>query len=107
MPLSETIVTKTKMVILSSPHPLPTQFSASSASLLVRRRPITACQVCTHNEALNRVDKSTLNVAEGFAEDELWAAACLRVRSFYQFKPTMFGLQVCPSNHLTKLHLCN
>ncbi|KAK9932010.1 hypothetical protein M0R45_019261 [Rubus argutus] len=46
-----------------------------------------------HNEALNRVDKSTLNVAEGFAEDELWAAACLRVRSFYQFKPTMFGLQ--------------
>ncbi|KAM5554036.1 hypothetical protein ABKV19_025994 [Rosa sericea] len=79
------------MALLSSPRPLPTHFSAStSTSLLVRRRPITACQVCTPKQPLH---ESTLNVAEGFAEDELWAAACLRVRSFYQFKPTTFGLQ--------------
>ncbi|XP_008223557.1 PREDICTED: uncharacterized protein LOC103323347 [Prunus mume] len=81
------------MALLSSPHPLPTQFSASPASLCVRRRPITACQLCTHKQSVRHFDQSTLTVAEGSSESELWAAACLRVRSFYHFKPSMFGLQ--------------
>ncbi|BFG14705.1 hypothetical protein CerSpe_009790 [Prunus speciosa] len=81
------------MALLSSPHPLPTQFSASPASLHVRRSPITACQLCTHKQSVRQFDQSTLTVAEGSSESELWAAACLRVRSFYHFKPSMFGLQ--------------
>ncbi|XP_021818845.1 uncharacterized protein LOC110760824 isoform X2 [Prunus avium] len=81
------------MALLSSPHPLPTQFSASPASLRVRRRPVTACQLCTHKQSVRQFDQSTLTVAEGSSESELWAAACLRVRSFYHFKPSMFGLQ--------------
>ncbi|KAM1196169.1 hypothetical protein ACFX13_023131 [Malus domestica] len=81
------------MALLSPPHPLPAQFSASTASLLVRRRPTTACHVCTPKEAVHRVDPSALTLAESLSENELWAAACLRVRSFYQFKPSTFGLQ--------------
>ncbi|XP_050373539.1 uncharacterized protein LOC126791171 [Argentina anserina] len=79
------------MALLSSPRPLPTHFSAStSTSLLLRRRPITACQVCTPKQPLNH---STVSVSEASADDELWAAACLRIRSFNNFKPTTFGLQ--------------
>ncbi|ONI27625.1 hypothetical protein PRUPE_1G097300 [Prunus persica] len=81
------------MALLSSPHPLPTQFSVSPASLRVRRPPITACQLCTHKQSVRQFDQSILTVAEGSSESELWAAACLRVRSFYHFKPSMFGLQ--------------
>ncbi|KAJ8750969.1 hypothetical protein K2173_016150 [Erythroxylum novogranatense] len=40
-----------------------------------------------------RIDKSALLVAETVSEDELWAAARLRVRSFYDFDPSSFGIQ--------------
>ncbi|KAF3961620.1 hypothetical protein CMV_013782 [Castanea mollissima] len=39
-----------------------------------------------------QVDTSLLNVAEAFSEDQLWAASCLRVRSFYNFTPTAYAI---------------
>lgn len=41
-----------------------------------------------------RIDKSLLHISEANSEAELWAAACLRVRSFYEFKDDSFGIQV-------------
>lgn len=41
-----------------------------------------------------RTDKSLLNVSESFSEAELWAAANLRVRIFYQFNEQTFGIEV-------------
>lgn len=43
---------------------------------------------------ITRVDKSSLSVAEGRYEAELWAAACLRVRTFYDFNQQTFGIEV-------------
>ncbi|TXG60933.1 hypothetical protein EZV62_012296 [Acer yangbiense] len=66
----------------------------SSSHTLSRRFPlrpvITALHVCTppHREFL-----SSLFVSETASEDELWAAACLRVRSFYDFDPNTFSVQ--------------
>ncbi|KAA8522801.1 hypothetical protein F0562_009224 [Nyssa sinensis] len=55
---------------------------------LGHRRSVTvASQLCEH-ETLN-IDKSALNVAEAVSEGELWATACLRVRSFYNFRPSV------------------
>ncbi|CAA2945556.1 Histone acetyltransferase [Olea europaea subsp. europaea] len=42
---------------------------------------------------ITRVDKSSLSVAEGRYEAELWAAACLRVRTFYDFNQQTFGIE--------------
>jgi len=41
-----------------------------------------------------KLDTSLLSITESFYEDELWAAACLRVRSFNQFRPDAFGIRV-------------
>ncbi|KAJ6746268.1 hypothetical protein OIU74_028861 [Salix koriyanagi] len=51
--------------------------------------PITA----THVVAPHLIDKSSLIISETSSEDQLWAAACLRVRSFHEFKPSTFGIQ--------------
>ncbi|OIW19458.1 hypothetical protein TanjilG_09478 [Lupinus angustifolius] len=40
-----------------------------------------------------KIDTSFLTIAESFYEDELWAAASLRVRSFNDFSPDTFGLR--------------
>nr|ASU54212.1 histone acetyltransferase [Hevea brasiliensis] len=66
-----------------------TAFLQQSTSHRFHIRPIAASQVCTPHE----VDKSSLIIAETEAEDELWAASCLRVRSFYEFTPSSYGLQ--------------
>lgn len=59
------------------------------------RCPITASHLCTHDQTLpSTFDRSTLSVAEAFSDDQLWAAACLRVRSFYHFRPNSVGVQV-------------
>ncbi|XP_065851123.1 GCN5-related N-acetyltransferase 7, chloroplastic [Euphorbia lathyris] len=52
-------------------------------------RPITASNICTPHE----VDKSSLIIAETEAEDQLWAASCLRIRSFHDFQPSTYGVQ--------------
>ncbi|KAB1204180.1 hypothetical protein CJ030_MR8G028261 [Morella rubra] len=65
------------------------QFSGPSSSR--RQRPITASQLCSTLDT-SPIDTSSLNVAEAFSQDELWAAACLRVRSFYEFRPDAYGV---------------
>ncbi|XP_027331829.1 uncharacterized protein LOC113847136 isoform X3 [Abrus precatorius] len=40
-----------------------------------------------------KIDTTLLTIAESFYDDELWAAASLRVRSFHQFRPDTFGVQ--------------
>ncbi|OWM89940.1 uncharacterized protein LOC116193870 [Punica granatum] len=66
------------------------QSSASSRCRL--RRPIAAAQLCPQ-ETTHRIDKSLVQISEAMTEDELWAAACLRVRSFYEFDPATFRVQ--------------
>ncbi|KAK9275284.1 hypothetical protein L1049_022546 [Liquidambar formosana] len=76
------------------PKGTPSSLSASVRWSRRRRhqlRSITASQLCTH-EALT-IDRNALNVAENVSEAELWAAACLRVRSFYHFQPSSFGIE--------------
>lgn len=51
--------------------------------------PISATHVVTPHH----IDKSSLTISETSSEDQLWAAACLRVRSFNEFKPYTFGIQ--------------
>lgn len=104
-------------LLLSSPHVTVTYPSSSSVShtplnsncslssftfrrtLYSSRRlqpPITvASHLCT---TTTTVDTSLLNVAEAFSEDQLWAASCLRVRSFYNFAPTAYAIHVSPLN---------
>ncbi|XP_043715123.1 uncharacterized protein LOC122663594 [Telopea speciosissima] len=47
-------------------------------------RSIISCQVCTPETIT--LDRSALDIAEAVSEEELWAAACLRIRSFHEFK---------------------
>ncbi|XP_050219527.1 uncharacterized protein LOC126669928 [Mercurialis annua] len=58
-------------------------------------RPITASQVCITSPPHDTIDKSSLLISETEAEDELWAASCLRVRSFYRSleDSSSFGIQ--------------
>lgn len=67
-----------------------TGFLQQSTSRRFHIRTVGASQVCTPHE----VDKSSLIIAETEAEDELWAASCLRVRSFYEFTPSSYGIPV-------------
>ncbi|KAJ8617247.1 hypothetical protein MRB53_013433 [Persea americana] len=39
------------------------------------------------------LDRPAIAVAEAVSEAELWAAACLRVRSFYDFDPTTYAVE--------------
>ncbi|KAJ0030598.1 hypothetical protein Pint_14270 [Pistacia integerrima] len=66
-----------------------------SCGLTVSRRPVTALHVCTppHRGEFISVDKASLMVEETTSDDQLWAAACLRVRCFYEFEPNTFGVQ--------------
>ncbi|KAJ4709424.1 Acyl-CoA N-acyltransferase protein [Melia azedarach] len=70
------------------------RFSTLSLFSRFYLRPGTALYVCTppHQESLS-IDKSSLIVDEKTSEDQLWAAACLRVRSFYEFDPNSYGVQ--------------
>ncbi|GMI94700.1 GCN5-related N-acetyltransferase 7 [Hibiscus trionum] len=53
--------------------------------------PVAATTTTTHHH--QQIDKSSLTVAEAAEEDQLWAAACLRVRSFYDFQFSSYGIQ--------------
>ncbi|KAK4756984.1 hypothetical protein SAY87_007111 [Trapa incisa] len=55
-------------------------------------KPIAAARVCPE-ETHYRIDKSLVKLSEAVAEEELWAAACLRVRTFYDFDPAAFRAQ--------------
>ncbi|GKV18172.1 hypothetical protein SLEP1_g28593 [Rubroshorea leprosula] len=71
------------------------QPSASATSLLISLRPVAASQVCpsTHQPQPILIDKSSLIVSEAASEDQFWAAASLRVRTFYNFQPSSYGIQ--------------
>ncbi|XP_023531978.1 uncharacterized protein LOC111794081 isoform X1 [Cucurbita pepo subsp. pepo] len=53
--------------------------------------PIRVSNVSTHQRTIT-VDKSKLRVSEATSKDELWAAACLRVRTFNQFRPDSYDI---------------
>ncbi|KAM7472856.1 hypothetical protein LguiA_011039 [Lonicera macranthoides] len=94
------------MAVLVPSSPLPISLSTTITSLVdssrlqqsaisfnpsripryrIHRCPVT---VSLHPETLI-IDKSVLNVTEAVSDAELWAASCLRVRSFYQFRDSV------------------
>jgi hypothetical protein len=83
---------KIKMALLSSSPSL--SITSPNYRYYPSRRlclyPISATRVVTPHH----IDKSSLTISETSSEDQLWAAACLRVRSFHEFKPSTFGIQV-------------
>ncbi|XP_024025707.1 uncharacterized protein LOC21405807 isoform X2 [Morus notabilis] len=77
----------------SSSSPLHTSMAASRR---LRCRPIAASSLCTDNQTIppsSAIDRSAVSVAEAFSEDQLWAAASLRVRSFYEFNPSSYRIE--------------
>ncbi|KAI3444093.1 hypothetical protein Pfo_000758 [Paulownia fortunei] len=71
-----------------------------------RRRPALRsldlyCQLSDHQTTpqvaipsrTSRINRSLLSVSETCSETELWAAACLRVRTFYDFNQQTFGIE--------------
>ena len=88
----------------STPCCLTISMATSSRRLHLRCRPISA--VCTENQTIPpcTIDHSTVSVAEAFAEDQLWAAACLRVRSFYDFQTASFCVEVSTLSTLNSFY---
>ncbi|KAK6156687.1 hypothetical protein DH2020_010935 [Rehmannia glutinosa] len=89
---------------LSSKH----MYAAAAAGFpsFPRRRPALRslglfCQLSDHQTTpqveipsrTSRINRSFLSVSETCSEDELWAAACLRVRTFYDFNQQTFGIE--------------
>ncbi|KAF7806591.1 N-acyltransferase superfamily protein [Senna tora] len=66
---------------------LKPQSSASPISAM----PASSPDICTPQSP--KIDTSLLTIAQSFYDDELWAASCLRARSFNDFRPDTFGLQ--------------
>ncbi|KAH1107700.1 hypothetical protein J1N35_011468 [Gossypium stocksii] len=58
----------------------------------IRFLPVAATTTTHNRQHFIPLDKSSLAVAEASEEDQLWAAACLRVRSFYDFQPSSYGI---------------
>ncbi|KAE8056809.1 hypothetical protein FH972_013546 [Carpinus fangiana] len=67
-------------------------FTFHTTQFARRQRPIASSHLPSTLDA-NIIDKSFLSLAEAFSEEELWAAACLRVRSFYEFRPSAYGIR--------------
>ncbi|XVF34300.1 hypothetical protein REPUB_Repub18cG0047700 [Reevesia pubescens] len=99
------------MVLLSLPPPSSSSFSShcffisfsswrqSSVVVTTAHRirvlPVAAATTTHHQQQSIPIDKSnsSLIVAETASEDQLWAAACLRVRSFYDFQASSYDIQ--------------
>ncbi|KAK5811748.1 uncharacterized protein LOC108453223 isoform X1 [Gossypium arboreum] len=58
----------------------------------IRFLPVAATTTTHNRQHSIPLDKSSLAVAEASEEDQLWAAACLRVRSFYDFQDSSYGI---------------
>ncbi|XP_016685517.1 uncharacterized protein [Gossypium hirsutum] len=58
----------------------------------IRFLPVAATTTTHNRQHSIPLDKSWLAVAEASEEDQLWAAACLRVRSFYDFQDSSYGI---------------
>ncbi|XP_051120550.1 uncharacterized protein LOC127244180 isoform X1 [Andrographis paniculata] len=88
-------------------HFLSNRLSAGGFPSVPRRRPASlfCCQLSQQQQQQQtsprlgipsppgRIDCSLLSVSAACSEEELWAAACLRVRTFYDFDPEMFGIE--------------
>ncbi|XP_042499674.1 uncharacterized protein LOC122077839 [Macadamia integrifolia] len=53
-------------------------------------RSIISSHLCTPETIT--LDRSALDIAEAVSEEELWAAACLRIRSFHEFRDS-YGIE--------------
>ncbi|ESQ54454.1 hypothetical protein EUTSA_v10025984mg [Eutrema salsugineum] len=62
--------------------------SPSIPSCRFRLRPVNASHICAP-----AIDRSTIVISETASEDELWAAACLRVRTFNELNPSAYNIQ--------------
>ena len=90
------VVTTTTALIATHCHrQLPPPFLSLSISSKLYNHQQTP-QPTTKESAPQkiRIDKSFLDVSEATSDTELWAAACLRVRTFYDFQDQDFGIQV-------------
>lgn len=74
----------------------------SSSSCRLRLRPISTSHVLAPS-----IDRSTIVISETVSEEELWAAACLRVRTFNELNPSSYNIQVssCPC-YICLVSLC-
>lgn len=98
-----------------SPPPFPPPHASCSlpfkpiygAAASPRRRRVLRslglyCQLSDHQTTpqvaipsrTSRISRSSLSVSETSSEVELWAATCLRVRTFYDFNEQTFGIEV-------------
>lgn len=78
-----------------------TQPSApSTSSCFLNRPPIRISNVFTNQQPTFPLHKSKFRVSEGASEDEFWAAACLRIRTFNHFPPDSFGIDVSCLNFM-------
>ncbi|XWS70901.1 hypothetical protein CRYUN_Cryun03dG0089800 [Craigia yunnanensis] len=59
----------------------------------IRFLPVAAATTTHRQQQSIHIDNSSLIVAETASEGQLWAAACLRVRSFYDFQAFSYGIQ--------------
>ncbi|XP_010433270.1 PREDICTED: uncharacterized protein LOC104717417 [Camelina sativa] len=86
--LCSSLPSSSSMAIFSeSTTDVTSRLSLSIPSLRFRFRP-AASHICAP-----AIDKSTFVVSETVSEDELWAAACLRVRTFNEFNPSAYNIQ--------------
>ncbi|KAF3488767.1 hypothetical protein F2Q69_00057516 [Brassica cretica] len=60
----------------------------SSPSCRLRLRPISASHILAP-----AIDRSAMVISETVSEDELWAAACLRVWTFNELNPSSYNIQ--------------
>ena len=78
--------------LFSSPYSYRSFFYPNSITFLsvssTFRIQASASNICT------QIETSLLTIAESYYDDELWAAACLRVRSFNEFRHDTFAIQV-------------
>ncbi|KAL6012266.1 GCN5-related N-acetyltransferase 7, chloroplastic [Asimina triloba] len=54
--------------------------------------PSLTSRICADHTPIT-LDRPLLSIAEAGSEAELWAAACLRVRSFYEFPDQTYGVE--------------
>ncbi|EYU37112.1 hypothetical protein ABFS82_10G130900 [Erythranthe guttata] len=110
-------------ITIHIPSPSPPSFSAPHASASLRREQIHGgaafpvkfprrrppalrslrvnCQLADQRVTppaatpakTSRISRPLLSVSETTSEAELWAAVCLRVRTFYDFKEPTFGIE--------------
>ncbi|KAE9601694.1 hypothetical protein Lal_00040508 [Lupinus albus] len=68
-------------------------FNCSFSNLRTQIQSSSSVSIETQQHHSPKIDTSFLTIDESFYDDEFWAAASLRVRSFNVFRPDTFGLR--------------